>query len=144
MNLARNWFAARSWADDSDTLRLRARDLARSIHFFATVLGFEVLRNERLGGARCVTMSPRTGRTVTLHDWRCAEHAEASKGNRKVVVADLDQVRARAWDFGTRVARRGDGADRILQPARSRSLWIYDPDGHALELVEAGTPISTG
>ena len=83
MNLARDWSAARSWADDSDTLRLRVRDLARSIHFFASVLGFEVLRNKRLGGARYVTMGARSGRTVTLHDWRCAEHAPADKGNRK-------------------------------------------------------------
>lgn len=132
MNLARDLSTARSEAHDSDALRLQVRDLVRSIDFFARVLGFEVVDNARLAGARCVTMSKRGGRTVALHDSHCA--GPSSVGSRKFVVADLEQVRARAWDFGTRVARRRDGADR---PAPSRSLWIFDPDGHELELEEA-------
>ena len=133
MNLARDLSAARSWADDSDTLRLQVRDLARSIHFFASVLGFEVLRNERLRGARWVTMSARTGRTVTLHDWRCAEHAEAGKGNRKGSSLRTSIRYGRGPGISAHESRTAATAPIGYCNRRgARSLWIYDPDGREL------------
>jgi catechol 2,3-dioxygenase-like lactoylglutathione lyase family enzyme len=133
MHPARDIFSVRSEPHDSRTLQLQVRDLVRSIDFFSRVLGFEVVRTGRLGAARCVAMSARGGRAVLLHD---SHGAHSGARDCSFVVADLDLVRARAWDFGTRVVRRGDGGwDQ--QPGRRRSLWIYDPDGRELELVEA-------
>jgi catechol 2,3-dioxygenase-like lactoylglutathione lyase family enzyme len=134
MNLAHDLFAVRSEPRDSRPVQLQVRDLVRSIDFFATVLGLEVVRTGRLGTARCVAMSARGGRALLLHDSPGAAGAQAGDG-LGFVVADLDQVRARAWDFGARVARHKNGGGEH-QPGRSRSLWLYDPDGRELELVE--------
>jgi predicted enzyme related to lactoylglutathione lyase len=130
-------------AYESAALRLPVRNLVRSINFFSTVLGLQVNRTGRLDDGRYVAMSARGGREVIIHDTREPAHAQTDPGTRRLFVADLDAVRARAWDFGSRITRRAVGADRIHGAGQRRSLWIADPDGHELELAEGEDPSSS-
>lgn len=55
------------------------------------------------------------------------------------VIANLDQVREAVWDLGISAARDSGNPDHIYRWTHGRSLYVRDPDGHEIELVEIWT-----
>jgi hypothetical protein len=52
------------------------------------------------------------------------------------VVENLDEVRARVWDLGVRVARDSGAPDHIYRRLAGASLYVHDRDCNEIELVE--------
>jgi catechol 2,3-dioxygenase-like lactoylglutathione lyase family enzyme len=52
------------------------------------------------------------------------------------VVADLDATRAQVWELGVQVVRDSGELDHIYRRSGADSLYVRDPDGNEIELVE--------
>ena len=115
---------------------LYARDVARSLHFYVTFLGFkpvdEFRHNETLVYARL--RSPRGGSTLALHK---LEPGKSLAGEQAVRL--YFEVR-NLEGFCKKLEAAGIKLDQ--QPKRMPWGWMHaylsDPDGHELSLYWAG------
>src|SRR5262245_16986652 len=115
---------------------LQVRSLRRSIEFYATVLGLQVVRDARSGVERFVTMGARGCTSVAIHEELDPTVQISRRGVKTLIVSNLDRVRARSWESGIAIAR-DDGSPAQIQRSRDRRfLYVRDPDGHELELEE--------
>jgi catechol-2,3-dioxygenase len=51
-------------------------------------------------------------------------------------LSDLDAVRAQVWTLGVKVAHDSGEPDHIFRRRGGASLYVHDPDGNEIELVE--------
>jgi catechol 2,3-dioxygenase-like lactoylglutathione lyase family enzyme len=119
----------------ASVVHLSVRCLLRSINFFSSVLGLEVVRDGRREACPHVVMTARGCSQVVLYASRSPARARDAEPSGPMIVADLDQARAKIWDAGLRVTR--EGTREWIAATESRRLWVRDPDGHELELVAA-------
>lgn len=124
--------------DAIDHVNLSVADLERAMRFYQEVFGFRVAEDGRSRTeAPYVIMSAGGRAFLALH-----EHPDAGRPSRPFVnhwgfvVGDLDAVRRRldAHDIAIQGADTESGG--IRQWAHSRSIYVYDPDGHEIELAE--------
>lgn len=122
-----------------DHLVLRVRDLAASLHFYVDLLGCTVeRRQEAIGlvqlraGAQLIDLVPLDGKLGRVGG--AGPGAEGRNVDHFCLrVAELDEPALRRWltergvtvdAYGSRYGAEGDGP----------SLYLFDPDGNALEL----------
>jgi lactoylglutathione lyase len=112
---------------------LRVRDLTRSIDFYTGFLGLREVRRADLGDATLVFLTDATGNyhleLTHNHDGRDYELG-TQFGHVALFAEDLDTV---VED----VERRGWWFRRSRPQARSRYIFVHDPDGYDIEILEA-------
>ena len=117
-------------------IHLGVADATRSIDFYRRAFGFEVRYEEGAPGERCVHVG--TDRFyVAMSEDPALTPAQDGGGSAKIyhlglVTADLDALRER-------LRREGLCADdiaEVYERPEGRSIYVYDPDGHEVEVVE--------
>ena len=127
----------RSAVRSLDTAMLAARDLPRSVRFYTRVFGFRVEEQASRGDpARARLAGPGTLRLVLHREDAGLARSAAASSRLCFRVADLDAVREALWDAGIAVARDSGDPDQIFRRANGRALYIRDPHGNEIELVE--------
>ena len=107
-------------------------DLARSVNFYETVLGLELLVSD---GERLRAMSV-AGRQVLLLFKKGASEDHDGDGRLHVAFA-IPAAALAEWE--KRLADRGVAIEtRTTWPRGGQSLYFRDPDGHLLELATPG------
>ena len=121
-------------------------DLARSVEFYRRVFGFR--RPSALAGVGAgeLLLAARGGAEIWLRP-RCEAPDEAARSRRRgrrwaFVVTNLEEVREIVWDLGVKVARDSGEPDHIFRGRSGASLYVHDPDGNEIELVERAGPRS--
>lgn len=132
----------RSGADNGDGLStggagtgtVAAGNLARSVEFYRRVFGFRPEQDERSSRVSAQLSGPNRNRLL-IRTFE-AVRAETGRPRLRFVVGNLDEVREVVWDSGVRVSRDSGQPDQIFRGPNGRSLYISDPDGNEIELVE--------
>jgi catechol 2,3-dioxygenase-like lactoylglutathione lyase family enzyme len=134
-----------AWSADDGTdcvdlgagqINASVRNLRRSIEFYGRVFGFSTAA---IHGARGVAVMKATARAeLVLRERRDGLPGPVRSLRRwGFVVTNLDRVRQAVWEFGVHVARDSGEPDHIFRWSNRRSLYVHDPDGNEIELVEA-------
>jgi catechol 2,3-dioxygenase-like lactoylglutathione lyase family enzyme len=118
---------------------LCVHDLERSVDFYRRVFGFHPAGGRRpMGGPSIALMQP-CGARLVLHERRSPAVEILPMGRRfGFVVADLERAREDVWELGVEIASDSGDPDHIYRWPNGRSLYLHDPDAHALELVDVG------
>ena len=117
-----------------DHVNLAVGDLARSIEFYRTVLGFEVRESGRRDGCPWAILGAGGRAYVALY-----EEAGTAPPTRPwfyhwgLVVDDFDAVLPALEAAG--IKPRDVAGDPVIEYPGSRSIYIEDPDGHEIELT---------
>jgi catechol 2,3-dioxygenase-like lactoylglutathione lyase family enzyme len=134
-----NWSDPDGGAGHSDIRELCAPvgDCRRSAEFYRRVFGLWP-RPAAPGGSAPAELIVTNGAVrVCLRRAHCAALPAWLRANRwGFVVADLDATRAQVWELGVRVARDSGELDHIYRRPGADSLYVRDPDGNEIELVE--------
>lgn len=121
-----------------DHIGISATDLCRSIGFYMRVFGFRIIEDGRNEPHPFVIMTASGRAYLAIHEAPTAEPGGPSPagGHWGFVVGDLDRVRQAIWDLGVPVSGDSGTPDQIHEWSNSRSLYVNDPDGNIIELVE--------
>jgi hypothetical protein len=116
-------------------LHVASPNRRRLVGFYWRVFGFHAVGGR--DGARPVVL-PATARSdFVVHERAGVQRRMPGMLDRwAFVVADLDQVREAAWDLGIAAVRDSGEPDHIFRWRHGRSLYVRDPDGHEIELLE--------
>jgi len=116
-------------------------DLGKSVEFYRRVFGFRPRSTWR--GPSFGPLTPGSlrlaarGRAELWLRPRCTAPDEAAQNRRwAFVVTNLEEVREKVWDLGVKVARDSGEPDHIFRRGGRASLYVRDPDGNEIELVE--------
>ena len=120
-----------------DHINLSVTNLERSIAFYRDLFGFDIREDHREDGQYTYVIMG-AGQAAFLAIYEEADVAPPERpfiSHWGFVVGPLEPVRERlqAAGVGWLYPERNGG---ILQWDRSRSMYIEDPDGHEIELVE--------
>jgi catechol 2,3-dioxygenase-like lactoylglutathione lyase family enzyme len=110
------------------------RDLARSVDFYTRVFGFR-LAEQAEGPCASALMTGSGNARLTLHE-HCDKMVSLTHRHWGFVVNDLESVRDTVWDLGVKVAKDNGEPDQIHRGPGGHSLYIQDPDGNEIELIE--------
>lgn len=111
---------------------LYVEDLARSVRFYETVLGLELIASD----AERLRAMGVAGRQVLLLFKKRASADHDGDGRLHVAFA-IPASELAAWE--KRLAERGVAIEtRTTWPRGGQSLYFRDPDGHLLELATPG------
>jgi catechol 2,3-dioxygenase-like lactoylglutathione lyase family enzyme len=121
-----------------------ASDVRKSAEFYRRVFGFRIpstWRGASFGSSYSATvLVAGDGRTEL---WLQARGDRPAQTRRwAFAVTNLEQVRAAVWELGVKVARDSGDPDHIFRRRRGASLYVLDPDGNEIELVETSTIVS--
>lgn len=113
---------------------LRVRDLDRALAFYTGFLGLTEVRRSKIGDEATLVFLADEGRSHMLelthnHDGRDYELG-TQFGHIALVVDDLEAVVAE-------VERRGMWYRRSKPANPSRYIFVKDPDGYDIEILEA-------
>lgn len=116
---------------------ITVRDLRRSMEFYRRVFGFRVAENESRPSCTSEIMAGPGHTRLAIHEYgdRASLPVPLSR-DWGFVVSDLESVRDAIWDLGVNVAHDSGEPDQIYRRPNGRSLYIHDPDGNEIELVE--------
>ena len=122
--------------------------LARAISFYKDLFGFRVVADARHESEAYVIMSAAGQPCLTLREEKRLNETPRTDVARhraqrlRIAISDLDQARALLWDLGVPLAHgtREPGEARQAE----RSLFVDDPDGHRIEVVEVREAWQTG
>ncbi len=106
-------------------LLMQVSDLKRAEEFYVGVLGFTIRKREPFAGGRELIVTEQ-GLGLTEGgpgDGRQVEHVAFE-------VDDVEAARRRVKDAGVRIIHE------ILPNSYGRSMYIADPDGNKIELIE--------
>lgn len=119
---------------------IAVRDLEQSMEFYARVFGFRIAENEsRPTGASVIMAGPEHIRLAIHQYGDAAVPLVPVCRDWGFIVSDLESVRDAVWDLGVNVAHDSGEPDQIYRRSNGRSLYIHDPDGNDIELVEECT-----
>lgn len=111
---------------------LYVEDLARSVRFYETVLGLELIASD----AERLRAMGVAGRQVLLLFKKKASTDHDGDGRLHVAFA-IPAAELAAWE--KRLAEHGVAIEtRTTWPRGGHSLYFRDPDGHLLELATPG------
>lgn len=125
-----------------DHVNLSVRSIDRSIAFYARVFGFRVVEDGRHERRPYVIMTATGHAYLALHedsdlsDEHTADATRQSPWHWSFVVGDIESARASLWNLGVAVSVDSGEPDQVHRWKRSCSLYVDDPDGHRIELVE--------
>lgn len=121
-----------------DHVNMSVADLSRAMAFYESVFDFRLVEDGRARiDAPYVIMTAGGRAYLALH-----ENEKTGKPSRPFinhwgfVVGDLDRVLEKLGDHEVPVQDGDSKSSGIRQWAHSRSIYIYDPDGHEIELAE--------
>jgi catechol 2,3-dioxygenase-like lactoylglutathione lyase family enzyme len=139
---------ARASGFAAQAVTLKVRRLGKAISFYKHVFGFRVVADARHEAEPCVIMSAAGQACLTLREENrlngipSTDIARRRALRLRIAIRDLDQARASLWDLGVPLARGTGEPGEAGQP--ERSLFVDDPDGHRIELVEVRGAWQTG
>lgn len=109
------------------------RGVERSIGFYRRVFGFHAALDPAAESATIAAAS-----NVELVLVARAGSVEKSFVRRcwGFLVADLEAVRGEIWDLGVKIACDSGAPDQIHRRGSTRLLYVHDPDGNRIPLVE--------
>jgi catechol 2,3-dioxygenase-like lactoylglutathione lyase family enzyme len=112
-----------------DHVGIHVTDVERSLAFYVGLFGFEPLPRPDLGFAGAWL---RVGRTQELHliDRNSSPDVPPEERHWSIQVRELDDWHTRLADAGLELRGPKD------RPDGARQLFVRDPDGHVLELLE--------
>lgn len=121
-----------------DHINLSVADLERAMDFYETVFGFRLAEDGRSRTEAPFVILSAGGRAyLALH-----ENPDTGKPSKPFVnhwgfvVGDLDWVRERIEALDVPIQDGDSATGGIRRWAHSRSIYVYDPDGHEIELAE--------
>ena len=132
-----------SWSDDDGAARSDIRQLCvpvgdcrRSAEFYRRVFGLWP-RPAVSGASPPELIVAKGGLRVHLRRAHCPALPAWLRTSRwGFVVSDLDTTREQAWELGVRIARDSGALDHIYRRPSADSLYVHDPAGNEIELVE--------
>jgi catechol 2,3-dioxygenase-like lactoylglutathione lyase family enzyme len=118
-------------------LVLEVADLDTSVDFYANVIGLKEV-DRWTGDRKAVWFDagdtvaiglwlPKTGGAVAIHNGRGGAHVHVAL---RIPQGSIDVVEARLRDLGYDITRTGFADGNV-------SVYITDPDGHCVELMDA-------
>jgi catechol 2,3-dioxygenase-like lactoylglutathione lyase family enzyme len=121
---------------DLGRLVLPVRDLRKSAEFYRRVFGFRPRSTSRgissdASASGLLTLVANRRAELCLRQRSTAPAGLPRHRRWAFVVTDLEYVREKVWELGVRVAR-----DHIFRQRGGASLYVHDPDGNEIELVE--------
>lgn len=121
-----------------DHVNMSVADLSRAMAFYESVFGFRLVEDGRgRTDAPYVIMTAGGRAYLALH-----ENATTGRPSRPFVnhwgfvVGDLDRILEKLEKHEVPVQDGDSKSGGIRQWAHSRSIYVYDPDGHEIELAE--------
>jgi catechol 2,3-dioxygenase-like lactoylglutathione lyase family enzyme len=125
-----------------DHVNIKTRDMDRSLAFYTGVLGLPLVRADRDESGRIRFASVRVGALLIDIRQSSAEWSADHTGLNHIAIliepTDLDALAARLRDRGVTIDRgpvRRQGAFGYGQ-----ALYVFDPDGHGVELKHHDLP----
>ncbi|HET8697830.1 MAG TPA: VOC family protein [Gammaproteobacteria bacterium] len=134
-----------------EPLAVPVRDLRKSADFYRRVFGFWPRRRTGddsglgadmgTGGAAGFDGARRNALLLAAHGVELALERRsgavaAATPCCTFVVSDVDAVREQVWNLGVKIARDSGEPDHIFRRRGGASLYVQDPDGNEIELVE--------
>ena len=112
-------------------------DVRKSVEFYRRVFGFRPPSMSRGAGFDSSSASvplASDGHAELLLRPRGAWPAPPQRWT--FAVKNLEDVREKVWELGVKVARDSGEPDHIFRRRGGASLYVLDPDGNEIELVE--------
>lgn len=118
-----------------DHLNLQVHDLTASIAFYQKLFGFAVVENHRSDPEPWVILSASGHAFLALYeDPNCEIGSGGGFNHFGLVVGDIDAALETLAGHGVK-PKLYDG-QAVIEYPRSRSIYIRDPSGYEIELVE--------
>lgn len=114
-------------------VHLGVADLDRSLAFYRDALGFRVRHEDRTATGRCAHVGDQHF-YVALTERPGVQRSEPTAGRASIyhfgfTTPDLAALR-------TRLTRAGIEITDEIERSEGRSLYVHDPDGHEIEIIE--------
>lgn len=121
-----------------DHVNISVVDIERAMDFYGQVFGFRLVEDGRSRRDAPYVILSAAGRAfLALHEnARTQKPARPFVNHWGFVVGDLDRVREKLEEHDVPVQDGGSESGGIRHWAHSRSIYVYDPDGHEIELAE--------
>lgn len=121
-----------------DHVNISVSDLKRAMAFYESVFGFRLVEDGRGRTAAPFVIMTAGGRAfLALHEsGRVAAPSRPFINHWGFVVGDIDLVRRKLADHQVKIQDGDSESGGVRHWPHSRSIYIYDPDGHEIELVE--------
>ena len=126
---------------DLGRLVLPVRDLRKSAEFYRRVFGFRPRSTWRgfrsdASASGLLTLVANRRAELCLRQRSTAPAGPHQHRRWAFVVTDLEDVREKVWELGVKVARDSGEPDHIFRQRGGASLYVLDPDGNEIELVQ--------
>lgn len=121
-----------------DHVNISVSDLERAMTFYESVFGFRLVEDGRSRTEAPFVIMAAGGRAfLALHEsTRVAAPSRPFINHWGFVVGDIDLVRQKLADHRVKIQDGDSESGGVRHWPRSRSVYVYDPDGHEIELAE--------
>lgn len=121
-----------------DHVNISVSDLECAMDFYGSVFGFRLAEDGRSRTEAPFVIMTASGRAfLALHESDRVETPSRPFINHwGFVVGDIELVRRRLARHRVKIQDGDSASGGIRNWPHSRSIYVYDPDGHEIELVE--------
>ncbi len=121
-----------------DHVNISVSDLERAMAFYESTFGFRLVEDGRSRTESPFVIMSAGGRAfLALHESsRVAAPSRPFINHWGFVVGDIDLVRRKLADHEVKIQDGDSESGGVRHWPHSRSIYVYDPDGHEIELVE--------